>query len=198
MRDNKETITSNISHNISYYRKQFNLTQLELADKLNYSDKSISKWERGEGVPDIFVISELSEFFGVSVDTFVNKKKVPTKIFKNKQAFAYLYALIIWLVMGVTFGVVMITKIDYPAWRLFIYALPLSSLTLFIFNLVYKKVYFIFLYFTIFIWTTALSLNITFRQIESYLFYIIAVPIYLFIMYLIFLLYVSKKNKHRG
>ena len=55
-------ITKNISTNIVYYRNLYNLTQYELAQKLNYSDKSISKWERGEGVPSIFVLNELAEF----------------------------------------------------------------------------------------------------------------------------------------
>ena len=60
--NNKDMITKYLADNIVYYRKKMALTQLELADKLNYSDKSISKWERGEGVPDIFVIKELSVF----------------------------------------------------------------------------------------------------------------------------------------
>ncbi|ABX81351.1 helix-turn-helix domain-containing protein [Acholeplasma laidlawii] len=60
--NNKDLITKYLADNIVYYRKKMALTQLELADKLNYSDKSISKWERGEGVPDIFVIKELSVF----------------------------------------------------------------------------------------------------------------------------------------
>ena len=53
----KETTTQFIADNIAYYRKKMALTQLELAEKLNYSDKSISKWERAEGVPDILAKS---------------------------------------------------------------------------------------------------------------------------------------------
>ena len=45
-----------LAKNLAYYRKASGLTQLELADKFNYSDKSVSKWERGEGFPDIFVL----------------------------------------------------------------------------------------------------------------------------------------------
>ena len=54
--------------NIINLRTRENMTQAELGAKLNYSDKSISKWERGESMPDAFVLKQLSELFGVSVD----------------------------------------------------------------------------------------------------------------------------------
>ena len=51
------------------------LTQAELAEKINYSDKSISKWERGEGVPDIIILKQLADFYGITVS--------PVKLFKQ-------------------------------------------------------------------------------------------------------------------
>ena len=54
--------------NIIKLRTQAGLTQAELGAKLNYSDKTISKWERGDAIPDAFVLTELAEIFGVSVD----------------------------------------------------------------------------------------------------------------------------------
>ena len=57
-----------ISSNIVKYRKESGLTQLELAEKLNYSDKAVSKWERGDGLPDIEVLMRMSEIFGVTVN----------------------------------------------------------------------------------------------------------------------------------
>ena len=48
-----------LSKNIIMYRKKNNLTQKQLADKLNYSDKVISKWERSESMPDIIAIDAL-------------------------------------------------------------------------------------------------------------------------------------------
>ena len=64
----EEEIRSHIATNIAHYRRQMNLTQTELSDRINYSDKSVSKWERAEGVPDIYVLSQLAEIFGVGVD----------------------------------------------------------------------------------------------------------------------------------
>ena len=49
------------------------MTQDELGEKLNYSDKAISKWERGDGIPDAFVLKKMSELFGVTVDYILSE-----------------------------------------------------------------------------------------------------------------------------
>ena len=48
-------------------RKKYNLTQKELADKLNVTAQAVSKWENGRGVPDIELLKKLSEEFDVSI-----------------------------------------------------------------------------------------------------------------------------------
>jgi len=65
--------TDIVSQNIVLLRKQKGLTQQELADKINYSDKVISKWERGESLPDISALSVLSDFFGITLDAITKK-----------------------------------------------------------------------------------------------------------------------------
>ena len=57
-----------VASNISRLRKSANMTQADLAEKINYSDKSISKWERAEALPDLSVTKQIAELFGVSVD----------------------------------------------------------------------------------------------------------------------------------
>ena len=61
-------LRENIAKNISDLRKKNNWTQAELAERLNYSDKAISKWERGESVPDIEVMYQMASLLNVSVD----------------------------------------------------------------------------------------------------------------------------------
>ena len=60
-----------IAKNLVTYRKQAHLTQAELAEKLGYSDKNVSKWERAEGVPDVLVLHQLAELYGVTVNDFL-------------------------------------------------------------------------------------------------------------------------------
>ena len=64
-----------IAGNIAKYRKQLGMTQIDLSEKINYSDKSISKWERGDGIPDVPTLVQLAEIFGVSVDELIYPPK---------------------------------------------------------------------------------------------------------------------------
>jgi len=61
------TLRNQIGSNIAAYRKQAGLTQAGLAEKLNYSDKAVSKWERGESVPDVMTLVQLAELFQIPV-----------------------------------------------------------------------------------------------------------------------------------
>ena len=62
-----------ISENLVLYRKLHGMTQAELADAIGYSDKSVSKWERGEGTPDIFLLRLLAEIYGIKVSELVGQ-----------------------------------------------------------------------------------------------------------------------------
>ena len=70
-----DNIKANIAKNIIELRKKNNWTQAELADKLNYSDKAVSKWERGDGLPDIFILQQLAELYHVTVNDLILKKQ---------------------------------------------------------------------------------------------------------------------------
>ncbi len=62
------TLRKIIAENLVYYRREKGMTQAALAETLNYSDKSVSKWERGEGLPDITVLYRLAEYYGITVN----------------------------------------------------------------------------------------------------------------------------------
>ena len=66
-----ENVKYRIGSNIAAYRKRDGLTQVSLADKLNYSDKAVSKWERGESIPDVLTLMQLAELFGITVNDLV-------------------------------------------------------------------------------------------------------------------------------
>ena len=68
MQTDEATLRKTVAKNIAQYRKAHHDTQLDLATKLNYSDKSVSKWERGESLPDVYILSQIAELYGVSVD----------------------------------------------------------------------------------------------------------------------------------
>lgn len=84
--ENNKDIKLIIANNIIKYRKEKGLTQLELAEMLNYSDKTLSKWERAEAIPDIITLKQLSEIFEVSVEVLISDEYVPMfEVHKQKK-----------------------------------------------------------------------------------------------------------------
>lgn len=69
-----EELKRQIAANLAAFRKAHHLTQAELAEKINYSDKVISKWERGESTPDVLILHQLAEIYGVTVDRFLKSE----------------------------------------------------------------------------------------------------------------------------
>jgi transcriptional regulator with XRE-family HTH domain len=122
-----------IAANMAHYRKLHNMTQSELAERISYSDKSISKWERAEGVPDIYVLALLAELFSVSVNDLISENAhlpppVPS-VAKNRVIEFFLLIGLVWLVATVTYTAL---RVFAPfltwAWYSFIIAIPVSCI----------------------------------------------------------------------
>ena len=140
-----EKIKKQIGANIASYRKRSSMTQAGLADKLNYSDKAVSKWERGESVPDVVTLVEISKLFGVTVDDLVvdpnELPENPGKIERvmeravektlkrkaDKPAILKLSSLVVWFVALAL--VVLMSLFDIEnTWMAFVYAIPADAI----------------------------------------------------------------------
>lgn len=195
MENIKNEVAIDIADNICYYRKKLNLTQFELAEKLNYSDKTISKWERAEGVPDIFVLKELAKLFDISLDSLTSKRKGPFKILKYKNVLAHFYASICLLIGFLMFGVLTILEVDFPTWQFLVYSVPAASTVLFVFYLVWQRLGYIHLYMAILIWSLALSLFLGLDNPNAYWIFVIAVPLHAFLIMMLYVIYKPKRVK---
>ena len=152
-----------IGENLSELRKEAKLTQLELAEKFNYSDKSISKWEKGETLPDIVTLNELCEFYGVTLDyltheaTQENKKKYKKESSRdhyNKIILTALLVSVIWMIATIIY-VWSLIKFNNGIWMAFVWAAPATFLFLTFENHRHfhpKSLYFAFFFF--FLWST--------------------------------------------
>lgn len=133
----EEQFRKRIGERIMQLRKEKGMTQLELAERLNYSDKSISKWERGEGLPDLYVFYSMAELFGVRVDDLIyDQPAKPGKTtHNNRRIFVPLLSMgLVWLVTSVVFCV--FSMLPEPLFDLrlaFVYAIPISSIVLLVF-----------------------------------------------------------------
>ena len=129
--------------NIISLRTKAGMTQAQLAELLNYSDKSVSKWERAEAVPDAYVLKHMSEIFGVSVDYLLSSHNAWEPISK-KQKRRYRSEIIVLISMvgiwTLAFFIFIIGWIlGHLFWMVFIYAIPISLITLLVFNSVWEK-----------------------------------------------------------
>ena len=102
MNESDEKLRQLIAENIAYYRKLNGDTQAGLAEKLSYSDKSVSKWERGDGTPDIFILSHIASLYGIAVQDLLREKKV-AKTRTRHLLISLLSVGLVWLVMTVLF-----------------------------------------------------------------------------------------------
>ena len=196
-----ENLVEVIAENLIYYRKKAQLTQSELANKLSYSDKSISKWERAEGVPDIHILVKLANLYGLTVNDFVTKKK------KEKIANRYFSRILITLIAVAlvwffsTFAYLaleLFSNIEdpfIPTWMSFIYAIPISFIVLIVFTSIYFNPIQNIIHVSGLCWTIAVSLNLTFINYSRIgLIYIVAIPFQILII-LFFLLLFRKRKK---
>ena len=76
-----------IAQNLALFRKLHGLTQAELAEAIGYSNKSVSKWERGEGLPDILMLISLSEIYSVTVSELIGQTRMSKETAEKLRAF---------------------------------------------------------------------------------------------------------------
>ena len=144
---NDEKLKSQIGANIVALRKQYRLTQAALAEKLNYSDKAVSKWERGESAPDVLTLVQLAELFEVKVDDLLKdpdalpeesgtvERALEIAVEKtmkrraDKGIICKLCSILVWFVALLIF--VVVSSVGFPkSWVAFFYAVPVNAIVL--------------------------------------------------------------------
>ncbi len=125
------------ARNIVALRTQRKMTQLELGEALSYSDKAVSKWERGAAVPDAYVLLALSRLFEVSVDWLLSLHEElppPPKQDRTRRRAAITSLSFFGIFTAATIAFVVLAILGDPIWELFVYALPASLIDLIVFN----------------------------------------------------------------
>lgn len=134
--------------NIIRLRTQAGLTQAELGEKLNYSDKTISKWERGEAIPDAYVLTQMAEIFGVTVDYLLSTHDAwenPNEPEEQEQGISrhsvnMIIAIAVLGVWTMALSVfVLLWLLGFIVWQSFIVALPVSILTYMVLICVFNR-----------------------------------------------------------
>lgn len=175
-----------LPQNLTKLRLESKMTQIEVAEKLNYTDKSVSKWERGEAIPPIDVLKDLADLYEVSLDFLVSNtddgsydKKYTSKTNnRNKVIIMLLAVSLVWIVATVmfTYGIIFA---DLVLWPLFVTAVPVTIIVLLIFNGIWGKRKYIFILISILIWSVLASIFLTFLTFNYNLWaiFIIGIPL---------------------
>lgn len=134
-----EELKTVVADNMIRLRTAAGMKQAELAEKINYSDKSVSKWERAEALPDVMVLKNMAEIFGVTVDYFLQphgeEETEPTMALKRERASTVSHRRIIDVTMMGIWALALLLFIIFwlagkMVWPVFVMAAPVSLITL--------------------------------------------------------------------
>ena len=185
--ENLQVVNKNIAKNLAYYRKNAGMTQAEVAEKINYSDKSVSKWESGNGVPDIYVLIQLASLFDVTVNDLIgiSTSQTAEENRKSRDKLRLLIMLlssgIVWLVATLGFVICEIVAPQRQWGLFFMFAVPVNAILLIIFSGIWKYKILNFLSVSTLIWTTIVSIDLTMAiahpEIELWVLYLLGAPL---------------------
>lgn len=173
-----EKLKIQIGNRIAACRKQCGFTQAEVAEKLNYSDKAVSKWERGESLPDVMTLVLLAQQLGVTVNDLVGvemtapvpqEPDVPVRRV-NKRVIQMLVSLLVWFVALLAY--VVLSSLDVSrTWIGFVYAVPVNAVVLLCLRSAWRKYRLNHLLVSVIVWGSLASLYTTFLVFADFNFW---------------------------
>lgn len=188
------SIKENIANNIIELRKEHKWTQVELGEKLNYTDKTISKWERGESTPDAESLYLMSEIFDVPIEYFFKeqttipvkaKHRIPNNVFSYRLSQLCLLSSTFWFIATAIYVYLMISdQLFKGSWIIFIWPVPLTFLTSSFFFLKIKFYEGLPFSFSLLLWSviSALYLQLLTQGENIWPIFIVGVPLQLMII----------------
>ena len=181
-----EELKTIVAKNMTELRHKNRLTQAEGAASLHYSDKAVSKWERGESLPDIGVLKEIADLYQVTVDyllspehSSVSEPTLPGKHKrKNLSLITILAVLLVWLIATLTFVILRLAVPPYPSWFAFVLAVPVSLIVWLVLNSLWFNRRWNFLIISLLLWSLLALLFLIFLPFEKnlWLIYTIGIP----------------------
>lgn len=178
-----------IAGNIGQLRRDAGMTQLELAEYLNYTDKAVSKWERGESIPDVVTLKALADRFSVTVDYLLRadhpveteiRREYTKRQKRNHALITAMSCVLVWLVAAfVHAGVNAALPSMERLWLTYIYAVPVTLIVLLIFNSIWGKQRANFLIISALIWSALACVYISvqiFVTFNMWLLFLVGVP----------------------
>jgi transcriptional regulator with XRE-family HTH domain len=193
-----------VAENLASLRREHHMTQLQLAEELHYSDKAVSKWERGESLPDLAVMKQLADLYGITLDDFLLTKEereakvsaaapppapepaddsVPRRKNHNRLIIAGMAMMLVWLIATLIFVVLdmIIPELDYGKF-LFLYAAPITAIVLLVFNSIWFNPRWNYAIISALVWSILGAIFLTFYSHRLWKLFLIGIPAQLIIL----------------
>lgn len=150
-------VKKTVGENLAKLRKSRKLTQLEIAETFSYSDKAVSKWEKGETLPDIETLTEIASYYGVDLNYLVTEhnedEQVPQHTTtSNKIAITLLMISFVWILVTIIYMWLGQTGEGYY-YQCFIWGIPSSFLIMILANMAWGKKEYGIIFHSFFLWT---------------------------------------------
>ena len=161
-----EKLKQRIGANIAAFRREAGMTQAELAEKLNYTDKAVSKWERGESVPDMMTLVQVAELFSVSLDQLTGFAAPAEKAADqpqrkaNKSVILMLSSLLVWSVAMLVYVILASLNVT-RSWIGFFYAIPANAIVILCLRSAWRKFNWNFAAVSLLVWGCLVALYVT-------------------------------------
>ena len=172
-----------LAHNRSELRRSASMTQNDLAERLHYSDKAVSKWERGESIPDVGVLKEIADLFGVTVDYLLTeehtapREDVPAGRQHRRAVVTLLSVALVWLIATVVFVILgMVLPGLRGEWLAFVYAVPVSAIVLLVFNSLWGRRRRNYGIVSVLVWGLLLSAFLTYPRGMMWMIFLLGIP----------------------
>lgn len=169
-----------IAKNISELRKAKGMTQLALAEKLNYSDKAVSKWESGASIPDVIVLKEIADLFGVTVDSLLSENcsaevSAPRKT-RLHVVVTLLSVMLVWLMGTLVFVFLGMNGAFKNAWLAFIWPVPVSFIVVLVFNSIWGRRRMNYIVISCLMWSLLAAVYLSALSYNYWLVFVLGVP----------------------
>ena len=165
-----EEIKQIVAKNITELRRASGMTQLELAERLNYSDKAVSKWERGDSLPDVTVLKQVADLFQVTVDYLLSPEHAENadravyqgREPRNRHIIMGISILSVCLAASLVFVILnLIYGNSVRHWLSFVCAVPASLIVILIFNSLWFNPRRNFLIVSLLMWSVLLCIHLS-------------------------------------
>ena len=166
-----DELRSIFAENVAALRRAAGMTQLQMAERLNYSDKAISKWERGESIPDVAMLKAVADLFSVPVDYLLERehKKEPEvkqtigQRIRDHGFITGISVLLVWLIATIGFVITdIVVEGTVKQWLAFVYAVPLSTVVWLVFNSIWFNKRRNFLIVSLLMWSVLTAIFVSF------------------------------------